>query len=312
MKFVTNGAASPTSSPQQRLQEDRGDERGENAADDRPAGDRERGELEAAQLDVGLEALPPALALDRALCAVSASIAATSARRSRDSSSLGTVTYCDMRRRSERFRTSIAERIAKARSAQTERTTKIISQGEVMTLVDPSLVEGSLRREVEGWRRVRRRRGREAGATARHRCLHVRRQQRAIRHDVLVRELLADGREDGRELLRRRALDIRAVRRLGDGAQRLGVVLGRLQADGDDPDARVVERLDGLLARCLDASAMAVGEKHGRRSLVPCLLRHVRGLDQGVVDARAFDRRRGLGDGGRELVRVGRELGEDA
>ena len=64
---------------------------------------------------------------------MSASIAATSARRRRDSSSLGTVTYADMRRRSERLRTSIAEKIANATSARIETTTKIISQGDVMT-----------------------------------------------------------------------------------------------------------------------------------------------------------------------------------
>ena len=66
-------------------------------------------------------------------CAVSASIEATSARRRRDSSSLGTVTYCAMRRRSERLRTSIAEKIANAMSASTATITKIISHGDVMT-----------------------------------------------------------------------------------------------------------------------------------------------------------------------------------
>ena len=66
-------------------------------------------------------------------CAVSASIAATSARRRRDSSSLGTVTYADMRRLSERLRTSMAEKIANATSARIETTTKIISHGDVMT-----------------------------------------------------------------------------------------------------------------------------------------------------------------------------------
>ena len=65
--------------------------------------------------------------------AVSASIAETSARRIRDSSSLGTVTYWAMRRRSERLRTSIAEKIANPISARTETITKIISHGDVMT-----------------------------------------------------------------------------------------------------------------------------------------------------------------------------------
>ena len=51
----------------------------------------------------------------------------------RDSSSLGTVTYCAMRRRSERLRTSIAEKIAKPMSASTETITKIMSHGDVMT-----------------------------------------------------------------------------------------------------------------------------------------------------------------------------------
>ena len=60
-------------------------------------------------------------------------MAETSARLNRDSSSLGTVTYCAMRRRSERLRTSIAEKIAKPTSARTATITKIISHGDVMT-----------------------------------------------------------------------------------------------------------------------------------------------------------------------------------
>ena len=43
------------------------DERGEDPTDDRPAGDRERREVEPAELDVRLEALPPALTADRPL-----------------------------------------------------------------------------------------------------------------------------------------------------------------------------------------------------------------------------------------------------
>ena len=58
-------------------------------------------------------------------------MAVTSARLRRDS--LGTVTYADMRRRSERLRTSMAEKIANATSARIETITKIISHGEVMT-----------------------------------------------------------------------------------------------------------------------------------------------------------------------------------
>src|SRR6187431_1094564 len=58
---------------------------------------------------------------------------ATSARRSLDSSSLGTVTYCAIRRRNDRLRTSIAEKIANPISASTETTTKIMSHGDVMT-----------------------------------------------------------------------------------------------------------------------------------------------------------------------------------
>ena len=132
----------------ERLEDDRGDDRRDDPADDRPAGDREGREAEASELDVGLEALPPRCP-PTVRCAVSASIAATSARRRRDSSSLGTVTYCAIRRRSERFRTSIAEKIAKPTRASTATITKIISHGEVIDLVDPALLERALRREVE-------------------------------------------------------------------------------------------------------------------------------------------------------------------
>ena len=51
----------------ERLEDDRARDRGEDAADDRPACDRERREAEAAELDIRLEPLPPALAADRAL-----------------------------------------------------------------------------------------------------------------------------------------------------------------------------------------------------------------------------------------------------
>ncbi len=67
-------------------------------------------------------------------CAVSARIVATSARRMRDSSSLGTVTYAAMRRLSERLRTSIAERIANPTRARIATTTKIMSHGDVIVL----------------------------------------------------------------------------------------------------------------------------------------------------------------------------------
>ena len=60
-------------------------------------------------------------------------MAATSARRRRDSSSVGTVTYCAMRRRSDRFLTSTAVRIAKTMSARIATTTKIMSHGDVIT-----------------------------------------------------------------------------------------------------------------------------------------------------------------------------------
>ena len=55
-------------------------------------------------------------------------------RRIFDSSSLGTVTYWAMRRRRERLRTSIAEKIANAIRARTETITKTISHGDVITL----------------------------------------------------------------------------------------------------------------------------------------------------------------------------------
>ena len=64
--------------------------------------------------------------------ALSASICVTSARRRRDSSSLGTVTYCAIRRLNERFLTSIAEKIAKPTRASTATITKIISHGDVI------------------------------------------------------------------------------------------------------------------------------------------------------------------------------------
>ena len=94
-------------------------------------------------------------------------------------------------------------------------------------------------------------------------------------------------------------------------SQRLGVVLGRLQADRDDAYVRRVECSDRLLACRLDATQMSVREEHGSRTLVARLFGQTRRLDQGVVDACAFGRGRSLRDRRRELSTVSRELGED-
>ena len=67
-------------------------------------------------------------------CARSASMLATSARRMRDSSSVGTFTYCAMRLRTERWRASTAMKRAKTSSASTETITKTIRYGETITL----------------------------------------------------------------------------------------------------------------------------------------------------------------------------------
>ena len=152
--------------------------------------------------------------------------------------------------------------------------------------------------------------GARPGADRAYHRLHVRREQRAVRDDVLVRELLSDRREDGLELLRGRTLDVRAVRRIRDALERLGVVLGRLQADRDDADVGVVQSGDRVLTRCLDEATMSVREQHGSRAGVALLLGQARRLDEGVVDARAFCRLRGLRDGRGQLARIRREVGE--
>ena len=61
------------------------------------------------------------------------SMDATSARRMFDSSSLGTVTYCAIRRLIDRERTSNAVRIAKTSSASTDTITKTMRNGERIT-----------------------------------------------------------------------------------------------------------------------------------------------------------------------------------
>jgi hypothetical protein len=66
-------------------------------------------------------------------CAFEASTAATSARRARDSSSDGTVTYIDIRRLSERLRASMMVRTANPMRASTAITMKTIRNGETMT-----------------------------------------------------------------------------------------------------------------------------------------------------------------------------------
>ena len=98
---------------------------------------------------------------------------------------------------------------------------------------------------------------------------------------------------------------------LRDVPERLGVVLGRLQADRDDADVGVVERRLGLLAGRLHAAPMAVGEKHCGRSVVAGLFGEPCRLDERVVDARALGRGRRLRDCGGELVAVPREVRED-
>ena len=91
------------------------------------------GGAEAAELDVLLERLPPRVAGDPPLRAGPRACDATSARRMLDSSSVGTLTYCAIRRRIDRERTSNAVRIAKPSSASTETITKTMRNGERIT-----------------------------------------------------------------------------------------------------------------------------------------------------------------------------------
>ncbi len=244
MNRVTNGAARPASRPQSDCCQIGDDERREDPADDRPADDRERRELEAAELDVGLEPLPPALAADRALRRVREHRGDLGAAEAR----LLFARHRDVRRHAAPKR-AVADVDGGEDRERDERENRHDHEdhqpGRRDDLVDPGRLERALRREVERRGRVGRGRRSQPGAHRAHRRLDVRRENRAVADDVLVRELLTDRREDGLELLRasRSRRTCRSCR-FATRPERLGVVLGRLQADRDDADVGGVQSGD--------------------------------------------------------------------
>ena len=129
----------------QGLEGDRDDERRDDRPDDRPA-----------RRFPPVEYLKPPSSTSRSndchqRCpstrrwAPAASMAVTSARRMRPSSSVGTLTYCDMRCLSERLRASTPAKSASARRAITETTMKTARYGRDDHGVDPGAVERASR-----------------------------------------------------------------------------------------------------------------------------------------------------------------------